>query len=688
MRWRRPYVLLLLVLLSSPLKAQWKPTSGPYGGTANCFTQIGDRIFLGTAGSIYESTDSGASWHDRSVGIRPNSPIISFAGGAAMLYAAATDAIYRSDDTGLTWKKATCSGLTQPFAFSGFGGSRHAVFASYKLSAYRSSDAGEHWGRVDTGLMNLVQPKAIASVGDTMYIAGSWITRSTDQGLSWSILAVPAADSSWGITRLAAFNDLLLAYDSINGVLRSTDAGRSWQRTMGGPKNLQYPAVGFTRVGSDIYFAKQDHLYRSTNLGASWITPAANPYLTSFPNAELGAIGAIGNALFVSYNRATLFRSLDSAKHWAIDVTGINGTAVNTVAATGDTLLAGTDAGLAVSANAGADWTLNSLPLLPVSSLLIEADTWYAGFRNVALPKIFRTMDRGQHWIAIDTPALRSVECIFRNDSILFAGGASEGNKSPLVYSSDEGHHWTGSLVTYHPMTVHAVAGAGPNLVTATSLGLFFSDDSGVRWWEDGSFGASDVSAMAAADSVLFCAFPASSLHSGIQRSYDHGANWEQVNRSFPYNGRVTAFCSWKNFLFAATDSNGIAISNDYGAHWQDVSEGLHNLNITSLVIQGSNLVAGTASSGVWRRPLAEMIASSVRSEERATPEFTLAPNPVSQVLHLTLRSDNNDDIIIFNAMGSMIERVGPTTSINVSALPAGFYWCKCGMSVVPLVKR
>ncbi|MBN2354666.1 hypothetical protein JXO59_01050 [candidate division KSB1 bacterium] len=57
------FVLVLLsVLMSSKLLAQWQPTAGPYGGGIQCLAASGTNLFCGSQGGVFLSTNNGAEW--------------------------------------------------------------------------------------------------------------------------------------------------------------------------------------------------------------------------------------------------------------------------------------------------------------------------------------------------------------------------------------------------------------------------------------------------------------------------------------------------------------------------------------------------------------------------------------------------------------------------------------------------
>lgn len=75
---------------------------------------------------------------------------------------------------------------------------------------------------------------------------------------------------------------------------------------------------------------------------------------------------------------------------------------------------------------------------------------------------------------------------------------------------------------------------------------------------------------------------------------------WEPANG--PSLGDVTALAvSQSGYTFAGTQSGGIFRSTDNGNTWNTVNKGLTNLNVTSLIANGTTVYAGTQGGGVFR---------------------------------------------------------------------------------------
>jgi hypothetical protein len=173
-------------------------------------------------------------------------------------------------------------------------------------------------------------------------------------------------------------------------------------------------------------------------------------------------------------------------------------------------------------------------------------------------------------------------------------------------------------------------------------------------------------------------------------------AQWIQTNG--PYGGRVTCFAVSGTNLFAGAccewwyceSAGGVFLSTDNGESWTGVSIGLPNTSVNTIAINGTNLFAGTGGNGVWRRPLSEMILTSVEepSANRRPPgNFSLEqnyPNPFNPTTTIAfhLPASSFVTLKVFNSAGqevaSLVDRLLPAgnhrTEWNASSVPSGIY--------------
>jgi hypothetical protein len=160
------------------------------------------------------------------------------------------------------------------------------------------------------------------------------------------------------------------------------------------------------------------------------------------------------------------------------------------------------------------------------------------------------------------------------------------------------------------------------------------------------------------------------------------------MDTSIPKRGNVTSFATFENVLFMATDSEGVYCTSDKGSHWQNVSAGLADPSICTLAIHGDELLAGTATSGVWRRPLAEMLGPlAIKSKIEQPTQLRVYPNPATNSIRV--EGEEMNDITISDGMGRTIMSTSRTErEIDVSSLPSGVYWVRVGSAATSFVKE
>jgi len=119
------------------------------------------------------------------------------------------------------------------------------------------------------------------------------------------------------------------------------------------------------------------------------------------------------------------------------------------------------------------------------------------------------------------------------------------------------------------------------------------------------------------------------------------------------------------------------------GTSWSPVNNGLSNTHINSLVTDGQYIYAGTGGSGVWKRPLSELIGIEDINENN---DLVVYPNPASDKVTIT----NNDNfakeiaVSIFNITGQQImsDKFKNLNKIelDISKVEKGIYFLKIQM--------
>ncbi len=144
---------------------------------------------------------------------------------------------------------------------------------------------------------------------------------------------------------------------------------------------------------------------------------------------------------------------------------------------------------------------------------------------------------------------------------------------------------------------IRTITATGSNVFVGTSGdGMFRSTNSGLSWSpaNSGLVGL-EFPAFAISGSNLY----AGSEGEGVFLSTNNGASWSALAPLT--NQFVFALAVSGADLYAGVDGGGVFRSTNNGASWTNSTSGMTNTRITSLVISGNNLFAGTfGGAGVY----------------------------------------------------------------------------------------
>jgi len=233
-------------------------------------------------------------------------------------------------------------------------------------------------------------------------------------------------------------SSLTLFAGTAEGLWRSGDWGRSWERVRGTTVGVRLDALGAARVivplGPQVYVAGDGGLYVSNDFGVTWnpvsLTPGISSLLLSrWPQAD--------PTVFVGTDGG-LLRSRDAGR--SFEPTALTSGPVLRLEWPGPVLVAAGGGGLLVTTDEG---------------------------------ETFAEPGRGLPEGEVRAMALSS---FFAVDPVLFAAPASGG----VYRSSDGGHTWAATGLA--DQVVGDLVWLGPFLYAAAEGGFFRSDDTGASW--------------------------------------------------------------------------------------------------------------------------------------------------------------------------------------------------------------
>jgi photosystem II stability/assembly factor-like uncharacterized protein len=412
-------------------------------------------------------------------------------------------------------------------------------------------------------------------------------------------------------------------------------------------------------------------LFHNT-LQAQWKSangPAAGDtsVISSLTSASIGSMVTSGNVVFVTtggMGYGELFSSADNGNTWIIN----------------DSLPKGN----------------SNVPNGNLSSL-ISADSEI--FVQTYTSGEFLSGNHGNTWAAMNRDPTGQETKVFANNGSEIYGSAYS---SELFTSTDNGNSW--NLLYAIRQTDHQAFGINSVTVGGTCILVgadwwdpcspgggyeyFFSPDNGATWSGnysaaskvpigvdnyDDSYGAD----LAACGSNLFL----SVQNQGLYLSGNNGNTWSLLTNDLPPQFCPALFVYDTNII--AGDNNHLLLSGNNGNSWTDIGEGLpFPLGINAYTVCEDYLFIGTNGSGVWKRPLSEVIPGYVNkyADTPATDltqnDFKVYPNPANNLLYFKTTSSEETDIKIFNSIGSLVieTKQALNCGLDISSLPVGVY--------------
>ncbi|MBC8043260.1 MAG: hypothetical protein IAF08_07425, partial [Rhizobacter sp.] len=579
-----------------------------------------DTLFAGSSTGVYRSTNRGQDWS--LVGLQ-NQVVYDMLVKGNTIFAGSFSA-YRSTDGGGTWQSLSgFSGVPQKFAI----GSSGDLFLGtvYGGGLYRSSDDGDSWTQVNTGLPNYstqgtpnIRERCLASsiTGDTLYAGfneggATGVYRTTNNGASWQPAnGSPVAGNELSNSYISGFavSDAGKFYVSDGGtVYRSTNGGGTWT-------NLDSPSaytLAARTVGSndEIYLGQLDGtVQRSTNSGTTW---------TALTECNMGQSGFFlrgSSEVYVATDGSGVWYSTDKGTSWQIQNSGMRASIVYTMTKKGENLYAGTyHNSLHLSTNDGITWVRksNGIPNnARLTSLAIKGAAIFVGDVNGG---VFRSTNNGNNWTNID-PGSGTI-ALAASGGDVFAG-----TFSGIYRTTNDGDSWTKVGNAASGLTnewVVALTINGPYIFAGTpsgpGAGIYRSSDRGDSWTLVGS----TASGLPAANPNNGYGYVQSvfvvntnTVYAGVNgagktyKSTDNGGSWTEVAGI----GESSALAVSGSSLFAAQSYGGVFASTNSGASWEAINSGLFNPAVQDIATAGNNLVAGTNGSGLFTYDLSASI--------------------------------------------------------------------------------
>ena len=608
--------------------AQWYGEF-PFIIDPTCIAISGNNVFVGTATGVFRSTDNGTFWRTVNNGMPAYTSTLSLAISGTNILAGTNNGVFFSADSGKTWVAAN-NGITG-YAVESFAVNGNDIFAGSDSGVFLSTNGGKSWASVSSGLpVTTVNTLAIsgnnifAGTEDNFGFGG--IFRSSDNGKTWKAIdsGLTYVSAGTGLTDTAAIYSIAMVGNTIfaaagtNGMYSSSDSGKSWTHF-----NISIWSISSLTVSGTNIFAGMGSgggVYQSADTGKSWTSASYGLINTE---ANILSLGASGNTIYAG-TEGGLVVSRDKANTWSVDDTdnGLRVPEINALTTCGGKIFAGGYGyTVYISTDKGKSWASENTPSpssginsLAANGATILAGTSLGGGTNGVL----LSKDSGKTWAAASNGLPTSTgttnsfitSFAFRGSNIFMGARSVTIPLSGGVYlSTDTGNSWTAvnnGLTGYN--FVNALTVLGNNVFAGTDSGIFLSTNNGNSWkaMDSGLIGHI-ISAFAIYGSKIFVSTndPFSIYGGGrVYISKDTGKTWAMVNFAFPE--LVSSFAINGGEIFAG--ARGVFLSRDSGSTWTDVSEGLTDYYFSSLAINGNYIYAGGSGdyAGVNFRPLSD----------------------------------------------------------------------------------
>ncbi|MGB9666347.1 MAG: stalk domain-containing protein, partial [Candidatus Cryosericum sp.] len=373
---------------------------------------------------------------------------------------------------------------------------------TYGTGVFKSTDKGDHWTPMNTGLSDLHASSLVISP-----VSPATLAVATDSGIfRWDGTTWTMANA--GITN----HTLALAVDPTTpavvyagtdgaGVFRSTDAGDHWTAVNTGLPYVRVSSLAVDPASKGTIYAGTDSgVFRSRDSGTTWT--AANAGITEWGVNCLVIDPHTPATLYVGTHNG-VYRSDDAGDHWIAANAGITKTRIAVLAInpqTPTTVYAGTNLGVFRSTDSGATWTaidaglpvhtdVWSLTIDPANPAVLYVSIWTMVATSSDIfhypNSVFRSTDGGDHWNAVNVGVTNEDVESFAIDPVVPANLYAGTMHGSVCRSTDGGATWTvkGIVPSYGEVMALAIDPKVHSTVYAgTSVGAFCSVDAGVTW--------------------------------------------------------------------------------------------------------------------------------------------------------------------------------------------------------------
>jgi len=358
-------------------------------------------------------------------------------------------ALWRSDDAGLTWSRLAITGLgndSDALQLRALDGAAKTLVGQMGGVLYRSEDGGASWAQASpVGAYGL---RTVFAQGTRLYAQWDAVLRySDDLGRSWKDLSLPAVFKSNSYYSSLAFREAgaaLMLVDSERGSYVSLDKGASWVLVREGSSSSQGSphSVAFRDAKNGAMVNTRGELYQSADGGKTWALKrsdlGSNNYYP-YSAARLQFLSAKTGYL-LSLDRR-LYKTSDGGENWA---SGLGSTLWTGMGFTDESKgWARTDGGkFWLTRDGSSNWTELPQPSFTLMDIRVEAGTALTAVGSGGA--IAQSSDDGKTWALRYTGLRETLNRVYSLDGKTYWAIGAAGT---VLRSDDAGVSWTKQLV-------------------------------------------------------------------------------------------------------------------------------------------------------------------------------------------------------------------------------------------------
>lgn len=393
----------------------------------------------------------------------------------------------------------------------------------------------------------------------------------------------------------------LLAVLRDRGILRSRNNGVTWS-TLAQP--LPEAEIKLAIGSSGRLFALgHKSLYRSNNMGASWLPVNIGPIQLPMYAIASGADGAVFLA-----TGSSVWRSLDQGVSWHKCEVHLGEMAVSRFYVDRSEELFALafhprkdEGAILRSVDGGYNWRV----LIPedrgrrIGMLHLAADSkLYAGSGTGRDAVLLRSDDKGESWLQLQEFG----ECRFGAMHEAASGRLLLPllcrNSYRLLQSDNEGQTWSAFQGrNERPFFNQLISDNDGGLIAATPWGAMYSGDDGANWYYSScglnGFPIKEL-CVKGSDTIL-----AASYHSGMLRSVDGGDTWRNVAAAALAWQAGDLICDPDGRYYYSTIGGGVFESSDHGESWRALGDTTQARRVFALGLDRSNALFAAVDEGI-----------------------------------------------------------------------------------------